>query len=296
MPNPGTSNTTCGTSRSLLDTAVSSARSSDIVAIGVSSPELSLIARYIDFKKQMSSSKDKTTQKFKNERQLISSYQHYIDVATATSEAGRDIIAIGRSKSVEAASFGDAAIKHKLDVLRLLSLYLRIGDVLKDATTQEAFRKASPSIYRAVIEEGVLYNFCRLHEAICTIDIDDGLLCRRKNVKVVAIVDHTLVTGLAKMINEKLPILIEDNAQPMTDVIQSIDNRSRKGWQRFLLWFIIIPALTVVSVILYQLYLYFSNRYRKSVPYFNATRNVDSLQPIRKNSQPYGDTTQPSRE
>ncbi|GFE55696.1 alpha-N-acetylglucosaminidase [Babesia ovis] len=274
LPKKRSNNCTHVSNRRLVDAAVSAVRSCDVVALGVASPELNLISRYLDFENQESSNKGKQKQKFKNAHQLIAGYKQFIDVAKAASETGINVISIGRSKQVEAASFGNAATRNKLEVLRLFSLYLRIGDVLKDAGAQEAFHTACPAIYQAVIEEGVFYSFCRLHEALCRIEDDPN--CRRKNLKILVIVDQSLVQDLSKLVRERLPILLQENALPMADVMESIDSRSRKGWQRFILQFIILPATAVGSVIFYNLYIYFSQRIKRVRNYFSGQNHMDT--------------------
>ncbi|GIX64184.1 undecaprenyl-phosphate glucose phosphotransferase [Babesia caballi] len=113
----------------VVDAAVSALPNCDFVALGLGSPELGVISRYLHFRDSKNGDTARR-HKFKNERQLLSGYQQYIDVVVGAASAGTKVIGIGRSKQAEAASFGEAAMGNKLEVLRLLSLYLRKGDVL----------------------------------------------------------------------------------------------------------------------------------------------------------------------
>ncbi|GBE61384.1 leucine-rich repeat-containing protein 47 [Babesia ovata] len=114
----------------LVEAAVSAVPSCDLVAVGVGSPELDVIRRYLEFQ-ESKQSKNASRRKFKSARHLLNGYQQYINVVTGAGDAGIKVVAIGRSKRSEAISFGEAATSNKLELLRLLSLYLRKGDVLK---------------------------------------------------------------------------------------------------------------------------------------------------------------------
>ncbi|GIX64183.1 uncharacterized protein BcabD6B2_36180 [Babesia caballi] len=84
--------------------------------------------------------------------------------------------------------------------------------------------------------------------------MEENSLCRRKNVKVLVVVDQWLLRDLSHLVRTKLPALIHNNAPPMVDQMHSLDNRSRKGWSRFLLQFVILPLFTFGGFVCYQLY------------------------------------------
>ncbi|ORM40420.1 uncharacterized protein BXIN_2175 [Babesia sp. Xinjiang] len=293
LPKKRKNSTLYTSNRRVIEAAVSAVPSCDIVAMGLGAPELGVIHRYLEFKKSKSS-QPKQAHKFKNARQLVNTYQQYVDVAEAAAATGINVIGIGRSKQSEAASFGKAATENKLEVLRLLSLYLRIGDVLKDVNTQEEFKKAAPSIYQAVVAEGAFYCFCRLHELFYR--IDEELLCRRKNVKLLVVVDQHLVHELTELIRKKMPAMLDGNTPPMVDVLQSLDNRSRKGWTRFLLQFIIIPGFAITATVCYELYVLLSPQVNALSTHFTGRGYLNTFRNNGKSSHKTADPVDISRE
>ncbi|CDR95432.1 hypothetical protein, conserved [Babesia bigemina] len=236
--------------KKIVEAAVSAVPTCDLVALGVGSPELDVIRRYLVFE-ESKQSKNASVRKFKGARHLLNGYRQHIHVVTGADAAGIKVVAIGRSKRSEAISFGEAATGHKFELLRLLSLYLRKGDVLKVPEIREDFKLAAPAIYQAVVTEGAVYCLCRLHESIY--NIDTITLSRRRNVKVLVVVDDWLVRELAHMVRRKLPQLIGENAPPARETLENIDNRSSAGWRRFLLRFVVLPLIVVVGTVGYKL-------------------------------------------
>lgn len=239
--------------RVALEEACSAALSCDTLMLGLGDHEMNTVNRYVE-RKNMDGMPPNKGRELKDVKHVLKYYKHYIEVARSSAALGINSTGIGRSKSSEAASFGEAASRNRVEVLRLLSLYLRKGNVLKDRDVLEEFKLVAPSIYSAVVSEGALYSFCRLHEYIYNIETNP--LLKRKNLKFLVAVDEWILAELASLAHTKLPKLTSEKSPPMIDILTAIDNRSRKGWSRFLIEFVIMPMFAIVFTISYQLRLF----------------------------------------
>lgn len=238
-------------SNRLVEATLSVLSSCDALAVGVGMHEMAIINQYLESQRFKGTTAD-NTKAFKNVRHLIRRYRHYIDLTGYAASIGKHIMGIGRSKYSEAASFGESASRNKIEVLRLLSLYLRKGNVLKDAEMLQEFKVLSPSLYQAVVTEGAFYSLCRLHEHIY--NMGDNSFSKRHNIKVLVVVDDWILDELLHLARTKLPILIADKSPPMLEVLEAIDNRSRQKWSSFLLQFVVMPMFVICSILGYKLY------------------------------------------
>lgn len=237
--------------RAALQTTSATALGCDSLILGLGIKELDIVKSYVAFTKVKRKDPKKSLE-FKRAKHLLRKYGHYIDVATEAYTLGLDVIGIGRSKPSEAASFGEAATKNKLEIVQLFSLYLRKGNVLKDLSLLQEFQTLAPSIYYAVISESALYAFYRLHEHIY--NIPSNPLYKKRNIKILVAVDEWILQELLILVNTKLTVMIVNKSPPMTEAIRSIDNCSRSCWSRFLLQFIMAPMLFTCWAIAYKLY------------------------------------------